>query len=148
MSLVEQMRQAITDAMKAKESVRLDAARMAHAALKNREIDKKGPLEELEAQKVIASLIKQRRESIEQFRKGGREELAEKEEQEKAFLETFLPPPLDEAEIAKEVDRIIAENKAAGPKDFGKVMKPVMAALGARADGAIVKRIVQERLGS
>ncbi|MDX1401640.1 MAG: GatB/YqeY domain-containing protein, partial [Kiloniellales bacterium] len=142
MAIVDEIRQSITAAMKAKDTVRLDAARMTQAALKNREIEKGAPLDESEALKVIATLIKQRRESAEQFRQGNREELAEKEEAEIAFLSSFQPPQLSEAEIAAEVDKAIQASSAQGPQDMGKVMKPVMAAVAGRADGSVVRKIV------
>jgi len=92
MSVVEEIRKAIPEAMKAKDSIRLGVARMAQAALQNREIEKRGPLDETEAQQVVATLAKQRRVSIEQFRRGCREDLAAKEEQELKFLSSLLPP--------------------------------------------------------
>ncbi len=148
MSILEEVRRAVVESMKAKAQVRLDVARMTQAALKNKEIEKGAPLEEGDSQKVVATLIKQRKESIEQFQKAGRDELAAKEAEEIEFLETLLPPPLSEAEIAACVDKVIQESGAAGPQDFGKVMKPVMSELGTRADGKIVKQLVQQRLGS
>jgi uncharacterized protein YqeY len=144
--IVEEVKAVMKEALKAKDQVRLDAARMAQAAFKNLEIEKGGPLDEGDAQKVIATLIKQRREAAEQFRKGNRAELAAKEEQEMTFLETLLPPQLAEAEIVQAVDKVISETGASGPGDIGKVMKPVMAVVAGRADGSAVRRIVQERL--
>lgn len=148
MAIVEKVRRTIAEALKARDLVRLDAARMAQAALKNRQIEKGSELDETEAQKVIATLIKQHRESIEQYQKANREELAKKEEEEKVYLESLLPPPLSETEIAECIARVIAETGASEAKDMGKVMKPVMAELGPRADGAVVRKLVQEKLGN
>ena len=148
MPILEDVRQAITESMKSRAQVRLDVARMTQAALKNKEIEKRSPLAEDEAQKVVATLIKQRKEAIEHFEKAGRSELAAKEREEQTFLESLLPPPLSEAEIAACIDKIIAETGASSAQDFGKVMKPVMTALGTRADGAVVKKLVQEKLNS
>lgn len=147
MAILEMVQKTIKESLKAKDSVRLNAARMAQAALRNREIEKKGSLDEGEAQKVITTLAKQRRESIEQFRKGNREELAKKEEEELSFLVSLLPPQASDDEIAAVVDRIIQESEASGPSDIGKVMKPVMTELAGKADGSRVRQIVQERLG-
>ena len=146
MSIAEEVRRTITEAMKAKDSVRLDVARMTQAAFKNREIEKKAPLEEGDAQKIVATLIKQRKEAFEQFQNGGREDLAQKEAEEQGFLESLLPPPLSEDEIVAVVDRVIADTGASAAQDFGKVMKPVMAELGTRADGKLVKDLIQKKL--
>ena len=101
MPLIDEISAAITAAMKAKDPARLAPLRMAKAALMNREVEKGRPLDETEAQQVVASLIKQRRDSIEQFLKGGRQELAARETAEIAVLETYLPPPVDPAEIER-----------------------------------------------
>ena len=148
MSRIEEIRKTIPEAMKAKDSVRLGVARMVQAALKNREIEKKAPLDETEAQQVVATLAKQRRESIEQFRRGSREDLAAKEEQELEFLSALLPPQLNQDEIVQQVEQVITEVGATGPQDIGKVMKPVMAKLAGQADGGLVRQVVQEKLKS
>jgi uncharacterized protein YqeY len=149
MKLVEQISHDITQAMKARDAARLSALRMAKAALVNGEVSKGRPLEEAEAQQVVASLIKQRRDSIEQFTSGGRQDLVDKETADLAVLEHYAPPAASAAEIERAVDAAITETGAAGPKDMGRVMKAVMGALaGKSADGKMVNEIVRKKLGS
>jgi hypothetical protein len=144
---MEQISRDIAAAMKAKDQARLAPLRMAKAALMNREVEQGRALDEAEARQVVASLIKQRRDSADQFRKGGREELAERETAEIATLEAYLPPPVDPAELEGAIDAAIAETGAAGPKDLGRVMKAVMGALAGRAvDGRLVTDLVRTRL--
>jgi uncharacterized protein YqeY len=115
----------------------------------NKEVEKGRALEDPEAEQVIASLIKQRRDSVEQFTKAGREELAAKETAEIATLETYLPPPLDSAEVERAVEAAVAETGAAGGKDLGRVMKAVMGKLAGRTvDGKVVSEIVRRKLGA
>lgn len=148
MKLMERIGQDITSAMKAKDAARLSALRMAKAALMNREVEKGRALEEPEAEQVIASLIKQRRDSVEQFSKGGRDDLVARETAEIAMLEPYLPPPIDAAELAAAVDASIAETGAASAKDMGRVMKAVMSRLAGRTvDGRQVSDLVRQRLG-
>jgi uncharacterized protein YqeY len=148
MALKDRITEDIAAAMRARDQARLAPLRMAKAALMNREVEKGRALEEGEAQQVIATLIKQRRDSIEQFRKGGREDLASKESAEIGTLETYLPPPLDPAEIDSAVDAAIAETNAASPKDMGRVMKAAMARLAGRgADGKAINELVRRKLG-
>ncbi len=147
MTLVEQISHDITDAMKARDAARLSALRMVKAAFMNGEVSKGRPLEEAEAQQVLASLIKQRRDSIEQFKNGGRDDLVQKETAEVAILEKYAPPSASTAEIEQAVEAAIKETGAAGPKDMGRVMKAVMAALaGKSADGKAVNEIVRKKL--
>ena len=147
MKLLEQISHDITEAMKARDAVRLSALRMAKAALMNSEVSKGRPLEEAEAQQVLASLIKQRRDSIEQFTSGGRQDLVDKETADLAVLERYAPPAASPAEVEQAVDAAIKETGAAGPKDMGRVMKAVMVALaGKSADGKVVNEIVRKRL--
>jgi len=149
MKLIDQISADMTTAMKARDQARLAPLRMAKAALMNREVDKGRALDDDESQQVIASLIKQRRDSIEQFLKGGREELAARETAEIATLEAYLPPPIDPAEIERAVDESIREAGAASAKDFGRVMKAVMARLAGRgADGRVINDTVRRKLGS
>jgi uncharacterized protein YqeY len=137
----------IADAMRAKDQVRLAPLRMLKAALMNREVERGRPLDGAESLQVVAALIKQRRDSIEQFQKGGRQDLADKELREIALLETYLPPPLDAAAIERAVDEAIAETGAASPKDLGRVMKVVMPKLaGATVDGRAVNDVVRRKL--
>ena len=147
MPLVEDVNRAITDAMKAKDAQRLVALRMLKAAFMNREVERGRPLDENEARQVVSALVKQRRDSIEQFTKGGRMDLAAKETAEIAVLESYLPPAIDAAELETVVDSAIASTGAASAKDMGKVMKAVMAELaGKTVDGKAVNEIVRRKL--
>jgi uncharacterized protein len=148
MTLIDRISQDIASAMKAKESTRLGALRMAKAALMNSEVQKARALDDAESLQVMTSLIKQRRDSIDQFRKGGREDLAAKEHAEIGTLEAYVPPPLDPAEIERAVDEAIRATGGSSAKDIGQVMKAAMAALAGRgADGRTVNEIVRRRLG-
>jgi len=149
MKLTEQISHDITDAMKAREQTRLSALRMVKAALMNAEVSKGRPLEDAEAQQVLASLIKQRRDSIEQFKSGGRQDLVDKETAEIAVLERYAPPAASAADIERAVDAAIKETGASGPKDIGPVMKAVMNALsGTSVDGKTVNELVRKKLAS
>lgn len=148
MSLMQKISEDMTAAMRSKDQARLAPLRMAKAALMNREVEKGRALDDAEAQQVIASLIKQRRDSAEQFTKGGRPELAARETAEIATLETYLPPALDPAEIDKAVEEAVKETGATSAKDLGKVMKAVMSRLAGRgADGRVVNEAVRRKLG-
>lgn len=153
MSLVEKIGADMVAAMKAREEQKLGTLRMVKTALKNKEIDKRAPLTEAEAIQILTTLIKQRRESIEQFTKGNRPELAAKEAEEIVFIESYLPKAAGEAEIKALVSEAIAELKASGapltPKDMGTVMKAVQAKIattGLRADGKQVSELVKAGL--
>ena len=149
MKLFDRIGQDITAAMKAKDQARLAPLRMAKAALMNREVEKGRALEEPEAEQVLASLIKQRRDSIEQFTRGGRAELAAREAAEIGVLEGYLPPPVDAAAIEAAVDAVVAETGASGAKDLGRVMKGVMSRLaGQTVDGKVVNQLVRQKLGA
>ena len=138
----------IAVAMRAKDQARLAPLRMAKAALMNREVERGRALEEPEALQVIASLIKQRRDSIEQFQQAGRTDLADRETAEIATLEQYVPPPMDMAAIEEIVDTAIAQTNATSPKDMGRVMKAVMAQLtGQTIDGKSVNELVRRKLG-
>ena len=148
MTFIDRISHDIANAMRAKEPVRLGALRMAKAALMNQEVQKGRPLDEAESQQVMTSLIKQRRDSIEQFRKGGRDDLADKEAAEITTLESYLPPPIDAAGLERLVDEVVSELGASGPKDLGRVMKAVMPRLAGQAvDGKTVTDLVKRRLG-
>jgi uncharacterized protein YqeY len=148
MALVDDVSASSAAAMKAHDAPRLSTLRMLKAALVNRSVERGHNLDETESQQVVAGLVKQRRESIEQFLAGGRADLADKERAEIALLETYLPPALDPAEVEQAIDAAIAETGAASPKDLGRVMKAVMARLAGRgADGKSVNARVRERLG-
>jgi uncharacterized protein YqeY len=147
-SLIEDVSKKIVDAMKSKDADTLGTLRMLKTALMNREIEKGRPLEPAEDLQVVASLVKQRRDSIEQFTKGNRLDLAEKEQREIAVLERLQPPAVTPEEVAAAVDRAVSSTGATSPKDFGKVMKAVMAELtGKNADGKMVSEAVKKRLG-
>jgi len=147
MTLIEQIGRDMTEAMKARDAVKLSALRMVKAALMNGEVAKGRALEEAEAQQVLASLLKQRRDSIEQFKNAGRQDLVDKETAEVAILERYAPPAASAADIEQAVDAAIKETGAAGPKDMGRVMKAVMNALaGKSADGKIVNELVRKKL--
>ena len=147
MAFIDRISADLTTAMRAKDPLTLGALRMAKAALMNREIERGRPLEEGESLQVISSLIKQRRDSIEQFEKGGREELARKEAAEITVLERYLPPPIDPAELESAVDAAILETGAASPKDMGKVMKALTAKFsGAQVDGKALSELVRRKL--
>lgn len=155
MSFIARINQDITAAMKNKEAEKLSTLRMVKTALMNFEIEKKGKandseatIDDAEAQKVLQSLVKQRRDSVEQYNQGGRAELAEKEAAEIKFIEVYLPAAADEATIAKFVDEAIAETGASSMKELGNVMKAVMAKLaGQTADGKVVNQLVRSKLG-
>ena len=147
MSLETQLNADIAAAMKARDTVRLGTFRMLKTALTNRSIEKGRALDPAEELQVVASLVKQRRDSIEQFTAGNRLDLAEKEQAEIAVLETLLPPAASDADIAAVVEQAVADTGATGPKDMGRVMKAVMAALaGKSADGRRVNEAVRARL--
>lgn len=149
MTIQERVQKEMTDAMRAKQELRLGVLRMMKTALKNREIEKRQPLTEQEGEQTLGTLIKQRRDSAGQFRKGGREELAAKEESEIAIIEEYLPPVASEAEMEAAVEAAIAETGASSPKQMGVVMKTVTAKLaGRRVDGRVVSEKVKARLGA
>lgn len=140
---------AIADAMRKRDQIRLGALRMLKAALRNREIERGRPLEDGEVRQVVSSQVKQRKDSIEQFIKGGRQDLADKEAAEIRVLEAYLPPAADPAAIERAVADAIAETGATSPKDMGRVMKTAMAKLaGQSVDGKTVNELVREKLGS
>ena len=147
MSLEQQLSADIATAMKAKDAARLTPLRMLKAALMNKSVEKNRALEAGEELQVVSTLVKQRRDSIEQFTNGGRTDLADKERAEIAVLEAYLPPSVGVEEIDQAVAQAIADTGAAGPKDMGKVMKAVMAALtGKTVDGKTVNERVRARL--
>ena len=139
----------MTAAMKAKEAGRLSALRMLKAAIMNKDVEKGHDLDDAEVMQVVSSLVKQRRDSIEQFAKAGRTDLVEKETGEIAVLEQYLPPAASATEIEAAVTEAIAATGAASPKDMGKVMKAVMPMLaGKNADGKVVNEAVRRKLGA
>ena len=149
MSLIEQIQKDITAAMKAREEQRLSTLRMVKTALKNREIDKMAPLDDKEAQQVLSTLIKQRKESVEQFTKGGRQEMADREAAEIKLIEAYMPKAAGVDEIAAGVKAVISEMGSPTMKDMGTVMKNVMARFsgtGLRVDGKVVSETVKREL--
>jgi uncharacterized protein YqeY len=147
-SLTQQIEKDIITAMKARETERLSTLRMVKTAFKNKEIEKREALTEAEAQQILTTLIKQRRESVEQFTKGNRPELAAKEQAEIVLIEGYMPKAASEDDIRKLVDEALA-GQTLGPKDMGTAMKAVQAkiqASGLRADGRQVSEIVKAKL--
>lgn len=133
-------------AMKAKDALRVDCLRLILSTVKNREIEKRGELDDAEVLKVLGTLAKQRAESIEMYRQGGRSDLVAKEEAELQIVQAYLPKALSEAELAALVAEAIAESGAASPKDMGKVMKAIGPKVAGRADGKAVSEAVKEKL--
>jgi len=150
MPLIDQIQKDIVDAMKARDEQRLSCLRMVKTALKNKEIDKMAPLDDKESQQVLSTLIKQRKDSVEQFTKGGRQEMADKESAEIKMIEAYLPKAAGEEEITAGVRGAIAEmSPAPTMKDMGTVMKNAMArfnAAGMRVDGKAVSEAVKKEL--
>ena len=147
MSLEKTLGADIVTAMKAKDATRLTALRMLKTALTNKSIEKGRALDDAEELQVVSTLVKQRRDSIEQFTKGGRQDLADKEQQEIVILNTYLPAAASDDDIAAAVANAIAETGASSAKDMGKVMKAAMAALaGKTADGKKVSEAVKAKL--
>jgi uncharacterized protein YqeY len=146
-ALMDVVSKSITDAMKARDQMTLGTLRMLKSALTMKEVEKGRGLEPAEDLQVVASMVKQRRDSIEQFTKGNRLDLAEKETQEIAILERFQPPAAGAEEIAAAVEAAVTSTGASSAKDFGKVMKAAMAELaGKTADGKAVSEAVRKRL--
>jgi len=147
MAFIDDLSAAIADAMRRQDQIRLVALRMLKAALVNREIDRGRALDDGEARQVVGTLVKQRKDSIEQFLKGGRKDLADKEAAEIVVLEAYLPPSADPAAVEQAVVEAIAETGATSAKDMGRVMKAAMAKLaGQSVDGKIVSDLVRQKL--
>ncbi|HEV3149993.1 MAG TPA: GatB/YqeY domain-containing protein [Acidobacteriaceae bacterium] len=153
MTLQQRIEQDTVAAMKERAQARLDVLRMVKAAIKNKEIDKRSPLTDAEVLQTLTTLIKQRRDSIEQFTKGNRPELAEKEAAEIKVIEGYMPQQADDSKVRSLVEATIAEMSSAGnrptPKEMGLVIKDVqakIAATGLRADGKVVSEIVKAEL--
>lgn len=147
MPVKQQLDEALKAAMKAKDSVALDAIRAIKSAVKLSEIEAGKELADEDVHAVLQKAIKQRRDSIEQFKSGGRQDLVAVEEAQVAVLARFLPAQLGEAEIAALVDEAVAATGAAGPKDMGKVMGALMPKVKGKADGGLVNRLVKAKLG-
>ena len=150
MTISEQIQKDMVDAMRSRDELRLSTLRMVKSALSYKEVEKRGPLDDKETQQILSTLIKQRRDSIEQFTKGGRQELADKEAGEINIIEHYLPKAMGEQQIAEAVKATIAEMGSPAMKDMGTVMKNVMAKLqatGARVEGKTVSELVKKALG-
>jgi hypothetical protein len=147
LSLLNEVTTAIADAMRKQDAVRLGALRMLKAALMNREVERGRALDDNEAGQVVTALVKQRKDSIEQFTKGGRQDLVDKESAEMRVLESYLPPAADRADIDRAIADAIAETGATSAKDMGRVMKAAMAKLaGQSVDGKTVSELVKQKL--
>jgi len=149
MSLSKQIVADLTTAMKAQDANRTSTLRMVKAAMMNRQIEKGSELDDDDMQKLLRSLVKQRRDSVEQYEKAGRQELVDKEKAEIEVIETYLPQAASREEIEQVVEAAVAETGASSMKDMGKVMKVAQAALaGKNADGRTVSETVKGRLSS
>ena len=147
MSLQDKIQSDIADAMRTKDALKLGVLRMMKAAVMNKKVEKMKDLDEPEVLAVFNSLVKQRKDSIDQFRKGGREELAQKEEAEIKVIESYLPAAASDDDIRRAIQEAIEETSAASMKDMGKVMKATQARLaGKTVDGARVSQMVKEKL--
>jgi uncharacterized protein YqeY len=148
MPIVDEVNTAILEAMRSRDPTRLTALRMLKTALTNRSIEKGHNLDDGEARQVVGSLVKQRRDSIDQFTRGGRQDLAQKEAAEIAVLEAYLAPAADPAVVERAVADAIAQTGAASLKDIGRVMKAAMASLAALSvDGSTVNELARAKLG-
>jgi uncharacterized protein YqeY len=148
MSLLDTIQKDLAAAMKARDELRLSVLRMVKAALKNREVEKMRPLEDAEGVQLLQSLVKQRRESVEQFTKGGRPELAQQEAQEIAIIESYLPAAPSTEELEQAIAAAIAETGATSAKQMGAVVKAARARLqGRNVDGKALSDQVRQRLG-
>ena len=147
MGLREKIDTDTKEALKSGAKDKLSTLRMLNAALKNKQIDKRRSLTEEEVFETVRSLIKQRKDSIEQFAKGGRQDLVEKETAEVAVLEVYLPQQLSREEIEVMVRDAVAQTGAQGARDMGKVMKALIPMVGGRADGKLISELVKNALG-
>lgn len=146
-TIKEKLSEQMKAAMKSGDKDTLAFARNLHAAVRKKEIDDRVELDDAGVQKIISTSLKQRQDSIEQFKQGGREDLVAKETAELKFLQSFMPEQMGEAEIRSLVEAAVAEAKASGPKDMGNVMKVLMPKVQGRADGKLVNQLVREKLG-
>ena len=149
MKLPDRLTEDLKQAMKAKDQVRMDVIRMLKAALLNKELELKKTLDDGEMSRVMTTMVKQRREAVEQYQKGQRKDLADKELREIAIIESYLPKAISPEELVKIVDAVIRETGATSPKDMGAVMKAVMARMaGQLVDGKEVSELVKKKLTS
>jgi uncharacterized protein YqeY len=149
MAISEKIQKELTEAMKARESLKMDVLRGIKTALKLKEVERIRALSDLEALQVIQTLVKQRKDSIEQFTLGGRNDLVAREQAELKILETYLPAPVSENELKTVILEVVSELQASSAKDIGRVMKTVMARFaGKNVDGKMVNELVRAQLGS
>ncbi|MCX5826829.1 MAG: GatB/YqeY domain-containing protein [Syntrophus sp. (in: bacteria)] len=146
MELNKKIEQEMIKAAKAKEKIRLSALRMMKNAIHNKEIDLKREVTEAEFLQVLAAMVKQRKDSIEQFEKGGRMDLVEKETSELKVVQEFMPQQFSEEDLTAAIEKAIQETGAASPRDMGKVMKALVPVISGRADGKVVSEKVKARL--
>lgn len=146
MSLKTQLSSDMKTAMKAGEKDRLGVIRLMQAAIKQREVDERVELDDAQVMVVLEKMLKQRRDSVEQYEKAGREDLAAVERYEIGVIQAYLPEPMDEAELAALVEQVVADTGAQGPQDMGRVMAAVKAAAAGRADMGQVSGLVKRRL--
>ncbi len=146
MSLKDRLLQDMKEAMKARDQLKLSTLRLLVSEIKNKEIDAKGELKDEDILAIIQKAVKQRQDSIAQYEKGGRQDLADKEKAELEILKAYLPEELSQEEILKIIDEAIAATGATSPKEMGKVMREVMPKVKGRADGKMVNELVRKRL--
>jgi hypothetical protein len=146
LTLIERIQNDIKDSLRGNKALRVSVMRLLLAAVKNKEIALKRPLENAEVIDTVAAQIKLRRESVEGFLSGGRSEMAEKEQQEILILQEYMPPQLSDRDVRAIIDKAIADTQATSIKDIGKIMAAIMPHIKGRADGAAVNRIVKEKL--
>ena len=147
MSIKEKLKADLVTAMKARAELKVSTLRLITSAIKNKEIDERKELDDEGVLAVLNTAAKQRRDSIEQFEKGGRQDLADKEKAELVIIQEYLPQQLSKEEVAAFIKEAIAETGAAGAKDMGKVMKALMPKVKGKADGKLVNDLVKEILG-
>ncbi|MBI5025851.1 MAG: GatB/YqeY domain-containing protein [Nitrospirae bacterium] len=147
MSVAQKLNTDLEEAMKAADKERVSVIRMIKAAAKNREIEKRSPLTDEDIYDVLSSLARQGRDSIEQFSKGGRQDLVEKEERELLIIKSYLPEPLTQDEARAMIKAVIKETGATGPRDIGRVMKILMPKVKGRIDGRLLNELVKEAIG-
>ncbi|MBI2339028.1 MAG: GatB/YqeY domain-containing protein [Deltaproteobacteria bacterium] len=148
MNIIQKLDEEIKQAMKAQNSVRLGALRLIKTSVKNKEIELIHPLSEAEFFACLSTMVKQRHESIDQFKKGNRADLVKKEEDELRVIEDFLPKPFSEGEIDALVAEAVSATGAKGPKDMGTVMKALKEKTAGRADGKLLSEKVKQKLSS
>lgn len=146
MSILERLENDMVEAAKARDSERLGVVRYVRSETKNRQIELRRELKDEDVVEVLARIAKQHRESIEQFREGGRDELVDHERRQLTVVEDYLPAQLGERELLELLSEVLEETGAAGPRDIGVVMKAIMPRVKGRADGKMVKTLVQQRL--